>query len=51
MGLDDLTHMKRLIRMNETGQLDLTPLITHRMKLSNIQKGYEIFENRTEPCY
>ncbi len=49
MGLGDLRHMKRLIRMIETGQIDLTPLITHRMKLNDIQRGYEIFENRTEP--
>ncbi|SOC40516.1 zinc-dependent alcohol dehydrogenase [Ureibacillus acetophenoni] len=48
-GLGDLKNMKRLIRMVETGQLDLTPLITHRMSLNDIEKGYEIFENRKEP--
>lgn len=49
MGLSYLGHMKRLIRMIQSGQLDLTPLITHRMKLGDIQKAYEIFEKRTEP--
>lgn len=49
MGLGDLRHMKRLMRMIQTGQIDLTPLITHRMKLNDIQRGYEIFENRSEP--
>lgn len=49
MGLADLGHMKQLLRMIQTGQLDLTPLITHRMKLSEIETAYKIFENRSEP--
>lgn len=48
MGLSYLGHMKRLIRMIQLGELDLTPLITHRMKLSELEQAYQLFENRSE---
>ncbi|WP_232699641.1 zinc-dependent alcohol dehydrogenase [Brevibacillus daliensis] len=48
MGLSYLGNMKRLIRMIQNGQLDLTPLISHRIKLSEISKGYEMFEKRLD---
>lgn len=41
--------MDRLIAMIEAGKLDVTPLITHRINLSEIEKGYDIFGSRKEP--
>ncbi len=48
MGLSYLGNMKRLVRMIQTGTLDLTPLITHRIKLGEIAHGYELFEKRLD---
>ena len=48
-GLGDLKNMGRLISMIEAGKLDLTPLITHRISLNDIEKGYDIFGSRKEP--
>lgn len=47
-GLGNFIHVSRLIKLIETGKLDLTPLITHRMPLSEVIKGYEIFEKRLD---
>lgn len=48
MGIVDLKHMRRLLNMIEAGQIDLSPIITHRMKLDEIEKAVELFENRDE---
>lgn len=48
MGLAHLGYMKRLMCMIESGQIDLRPLITHRMKLDQIEDAVALFENRNE---
>lgn len=48
MGLGDLSHMALLLRLIETGRLDLTPLITHRLSLDDGPLGYEIFEQKRD---
>lgn len=48
MGLGYLGHMERLLRMIQTGKIDLSPIITHRMPLSDVEKAFDIFQNRKE---
>ena len=40
--------MRRLIEMVRHRRVDLTPLITHRVSLADIQKGYSIFGERRD---
>jgi threonine dehydrogenase-like Zn-dependent dehydrogenase len=40
--------MRRLMAMVEGGRLDLTPLLTHRLKLSQIADGYALFAERRD---
>lgn len=40
--------MRRLIEMVRRGKLDLTPLLTHRFKLADINKAYKLFGDRAE---
>ena len=37
-----------ILRLIEQGKIDTTPLITHKFALKDIEKAYEIFENRLE---
>lgn len=37
-----------ILRLIEKGEIDTTPLITHRFPLSDIGKAYHIFENKLE---
>ena len=37
-----------ILRLIKEGKIDTTPLITHRMPLREIEKAYDIFENRKE---
>lgn len=39
---------EEILRLIADGQIDTTPLITHRFALKNIDKAYDIFENRRE---
>jgi alcohol dehydrogenase len=48
MGMGDLGHIKELVGLIQEGRLDLTPLVTHRMALSEAVRAYEIFEQRSE---
>jgi len=50
MGLANLIHMKRLIGLIQAGKLDLTPIITHRLPLAEVVRGYEIFEKKLDGC-
>ncbi len=40
--------MRRLMAMVERGRLDLTPLLTHRMKLDDIVEAYALFAERRD---
>ncbi len=37
-----------ILRLIETGQIDTTPLITHRFPLSRIEEAYRLFENKQD---
>ncbi len=39
---------KEILHLIEEGKIDTTPLITHRFPLNEIEKAYEIFENRLD---
>ena len=39
---------EEILRLIEQGKIDTTPLITHRMPLSHIEKAYRIFENKED---
>lgn len=39
---------EEILSLIEQGKIDTTPLITHKFKLSEIEKAYEIFENKSE---
>ncbi len=40
--------MQRLLAMIDHGDIDLTPLFTHRMKLADAPKAYELFRSKAE---
>lgn len=40
--------MERMLEVIEHGGVDFTPLITHQMKLDDIQKAYELFRSKAE---
>jgi alcohol dehydrogenase len=48
MGLVNVVHMGRLLKVIEAGLLDTTPLITHRMSLDEGVKGYEMFDKKLD---
>lgn len=37
-----------ILHLIEEGKIDITPLITHRFKLADIEEAYRIFENRLD---
>lgn len=37
-----------ILELIKKGKIDTTPLITHKYKLSDIEKAYELFENRQD---
>lgn len=48
MGLGYLGDMERLMALIEKGELDPTPLITHRMPLDKAEEAYTLFKERKE---
>ncbi len=48
MGLGNLNLIKPLLKKVESGELDLTPLITHRMSLDNIEEAINMFKNNPD---
>lgn len=40
--------LNQLMRLVKHGRVDLTPLFTHRMKLAEADKAYDIFRNRRD---
>lgn len=49
-GYVPLNQMDRLMKLIETGQLDVSPLITHQVRLSNIVEAYEMFADKQDGC-
>lgn len=39
---------EEILSLIEQGKIDTTPLITHKFKLSEIEKAYDIFENKLD---
>ncbi len=39
---------EEILSLIEQGKIDTTPLITHKFKLKDIEKAYEIFENKLD---
>ena len=37
-----------ILKLIADGKIDTTPLITHRFALNDIEKAYDIFENKLE---
>jgi alcohol dehydrogenase len=48
VGMGNLGHMPELLRLVHEGALDLTPIVTHRLPLTQGPRGYEIFEKKLE---
>lgn len=46
MGMGDLGRMPHMIGLIQAGRLDLTPMITHRMKLDEALRAYELFDQK-----
>lgn len=44
----DGCHCDETLKLIEAGKIDTTPLITHVFELKDIEKAYDIFENRKE---
>ena len=44
----DGCHCKEILSLIEQGKIDTTPLITHTFPLSEIEKAYELFENKID---
>jgi 2-desacetyl-2-hydroxyethyl bacteriochlorophyllide A dehydrogenase len=49
-GLVPLTNMSTLMKLIAEGRLDVTPLFTHQVTLSNIIEGYHIFKDKRDNC-
>lgn len=48
MGLGDLTLASDILNLISSKKIDIKPLITHRVRLDEIEKAYNIFDKRTE---
>jgi alcohol dehydrogenase len=40
--------MRRLMNVIESARTDLKPLVTHRFKLDDIERAYELFSNQRD---
>lgn len=40
--------MRRLLNVVQSGHVDLTPLVTHRFRLDDIEKAYDLFANQRD---
>jgi len=49
-GYVPLTQMQRLMNLIEAGKLDVSALVTHRIGLSHIIEGYEMFADKKDGC-
>jgi threonine dehydrogenase-like Zn-dependent dehydrogenase len=41
-----IAHVDRVLGLLEAGKLDPSPLVTHRMKLDQVEEAYELYDNR-----
>lgn len=41
-----IAHVDRVLGLIEAGKLDPAPLVTHRMKLGEAERAYELYDNR-----
>lgn len=48
MGLVNANHISGLIDLIKEGKLNMKPLITHTLPLSQVAEGYDIFEQRRD---
>lgn len=48
IGIFNTDHMDEILRLIESGQLDLRKLITHTFPLSEALRAYEVFENKID---
>lgn len=48
MGLSYLGDMKKLVKLVQVGQIDLSPMITHRISLDEIENGFKMFDERLD---
>lgn len=48
MGLSYLGNIDRFVKLVENKQIDLIPMITHRMDLSEGEKAFDLFKNRKD---
>jgi len=48
LGRANLVNMGRLMSLIRGGKLDVTPLITHRMPLTDAVEAYDLFSSRTD---
>jgi threonine dehydrogenase-like Zn-dependent dehydrogenase len=40
--------MRRLMSVIQSGRVDLGPMVTHRFKLDDIEKAYELFSHQRD---
>lgn len=50
MGLGNLAHIPRLMRLVERGRVDLTPIGSHTFALDDAVAAYDLFENHKDQC-
>ncbi len=48
MGMGHLGRIEEVVDLIRAGKLDLTPIITHRLKLDEVNRAYDIFESKTD---
>ncbi|MCZ9885581.1 hypothetical protein OFR41_01950 [Brachyspira hyodysenteriae] len=46
----DAVHSDEILKLISEGKLNTDFLITHRIKLDDILKGYDIFDNKKDNC-
>ena len=48
MGMGDLGRMDELLTSIETGDLDLTSMVTHKMDFGDVMEAYEVFDRKKD---
>ena len=50
MGLGNMVHIPKLMKLVEHGRVDLGPIGTHRFSLEDAVEAYDLFENHKDRC-